>query len=119
MVIGYLCHTGSGRLFCGKRWKTWTRYIKQLKNKNCSEHGSFRSRTDSGGVGILSEARTNSIIHFERGNGLISTNNNNLIVEFKASALEKDLITTDRKDLQELKDRIQEIWYRCLWQEIV
>ena len=37
----------------------------------------------------LSEAETNSIIHFERGNGLISTNNNNLIVEFKASALEK------------------------------
>ena len=32
---------------------------------------------------------------------------NNLIVEFKASALEKDLITTDRKDLQELKDRIR------------
>ena len=55
----------------------------------------------------LSEAETNSIIHFERGNGLISTNNNNLIVEFKASALEKDLITTDRKDLQELKDRIR------------
>lgn len=54
----------------------------------------------------LSEAETNSIIHFERGNGLISTNNN-LIVEFKASALEKDLITTDRKDLQELKDRIR------------
>ena len=55
----------------------------------------------------LSEAETNSIIHFERGNGLISTNNNNLIVEFKASAPEKDLITTDRKDLQELKDRIR------------
>ena len=55
----------------------------------------------------LSEAETNSIIHFERGNGLISTNNNNLIVEFKASALEKDLINTDRKDLQELKDRIR------------
>ena len=55
----------------------------------------------------LSEAETNSIIHFERGNGLISTNNNNLIVEFKANALEKDLITTDRKDLQELKDRIR------------
>ena len=55
----------------------------------------------------LSEAETNSIIHFERGNGLISTNNNNLIVEFKASDLEKDLITTDRKDLQELKDRLR------------
>ena len=55
----------------------------------------------------LSEAEMNSIIHFERGNGLISTNNNNLIVEFKASQLEKDLITTDRRDLQELKGRIQ------------
>lgn len=55
----------------------------------------------------LSEAEMNSIIHFERGNGLISTNNNNLIVEFKASQLEKDLITTDRRDLQELKSRIQ------------
>lgn len=55
----------------------------------------------------LSEAEMNSIIHFERGNGLISTNNNNLIVEFKASQLEKDLITTDRKDLQELKGRLQ------------
>jgi len=55
----------------------------------------------------LSEAEMNSIIHFERGNGLISTNNNNLVVEFKASQLEKDLITTDRRDLQELKSRIQ------------
>ena len=55
----------------------------------------------------LSEAEMNSIVHFERGNGLISTNNNNLIVEFKASQLEKDLITTDRKDLQELKGRLQ------------
>lgn len=55
----------------------------------------------------LSEAEMTSIIHFERGNGLISTNNNNLIVEFKASQLEKDLITTDRRDLQELKSRIQ------------
>lgn len=55
----------------------------------------------------LSEAEMTSIVHFERGSGLISTNNNNLIVEFKASQLEKDLITTDRRDLQDLKDRIQ------------
>lgn len=55
----------------------------------------------------LSEAETNSIIHFERGFGLISTNSNNLVVEFKASQLEKDLITTDRRDLQKLKSRIQ------------
>lgn len=61
----------------------------------------------------LSEAEMNSIIHFERGNGLISTNNNNLIVEFKASQLEKDLITTDRKDLQELKGRLQKYGNRA------
>ncbi len=48
-----------------------------------------------------------SITRFERGTGLISTNNNNLIVDFKASQLEKDLITTDRKDLKELKQRLQ------------
>ena len=47
------------------------------------------------------------IVHFERGCGLISTNSNNLVVEFKASQLEKDLITTDRKDLQKLKGKIQ------------
>lgn len=50
----------------------------------------------------LSEAEVMEITHFERGNGLISTNNNNITVEFKASELEKDLITTDRRELQEL-----------------
>ncbi|MPN62238.1 hypothetical protein SDC9_209985 [bioreactor metagenome] len=53
----------------------------------------------------LSEAEIMAITHFERGNGLISTNNNNITVEFKASALEKDLITTDRRELQELINR--------------
>ena len=42
----------------------------------------------------LSDAETMEVTHFERGNGLISTNNNNIMVEFKASPLEKDLITT-------------------------
>ena len=37
----------------------------------------------------LSDAEIMEIIHFERGNGLISTNNNNIMVEFKASPLEK------------------------------
>ncbi len=40
-----------------------------------------------------------------RGNGLISTNNNNIMVEFKASPLEKELITTDRRELKELVNR--------------
>lgn len=54
----------------------------------------------------LSEAERMEIVHFERGKGMISTNSNNLTLEFKASQLEKDLITTDRKDLKELKERI-------------
>lgn len=53
----------------------------------------------------LSEAETMAITHFERGNGLISTNNNNVTVEFKASELEKELITTDRRELQQLLER--------------
>lgn len=50
----------------------------------------------------LSEAEVMEITHFERGNGLISTNNNNITVEFRCSNLEKSLITTDRRELQEL-----------------
>lgn len=55
----------------------------------------------------LSEAERMEITHFERGKGMISTNNNNLTLEFKASQLEKDLITTDRDDLKELKARLE------------
>ena len=57
-----------------------------------------------------------SIARFERGTGLISTNSNNLIVDFKASQLEKDLITTDRKDLQELKERLQKYGKTGIWE---
>ena len=53
----------------------------------------------------LSEAETMAITHFERGNGLISTNNNNVTVEFKASELEKELITSDRRELKEIVER--------------
>ncbi|MCI8471758.1 MAG: TraM recognition domain-containing protein [Clostridiales bacterium] len=53
----------------------------------------------------LSEAEVMEITHFERGNGLISTNNNNITVEFRCSDLEKSLITTDRRELQELAEQ--------------
>ena len=46
------------------------------------------------------------ITHFERGNGLISSNNNNITVEIKASPLERDLITTDRRELLDLLRRM-------------
>ena len=56
----------------------------------------------------LSEAEVMEITHFERGSGLINTNNNNVTVEFRCSQLEKDLITTDRRELQELIRRAQQ-----------
>ncbi len=74
---------------------------KIILNMEPSEAGNIREELD------LSEAEAMSITRFERGTGLISTNSNNLIVDFKASQLEKDLITTDRRDLQELKQRLQ------------
>ena len=55
----------------------------------------------------LSDAEIMEITHFERGSGLISTNNNNITVEFRCSDLEKSLITTDRRELQELLARKQ------------
>lgn len=75
---------------------------KIILNMETSEAENIREELD------LSEAEMTAITRFERGTGLISTNNNNLIVEFKASQLENDLITTDRKDLQELKQRLKE-----------
>lgn len=53
----------------------------------------------------LSETEVMNITHFQRGNGLISTNNNNITVKFKASTLEKELITTDRQELLEIIER--------------
>lgn len=50
----------------------------------------------------LSEAEVMEITHFERGNGLISTNGNNIPVKFLLSDLEKELITTDRQELKAL-----------------
>ena len=53
----------------------------------------------------LSETELMNITHFERGNGLISTNSNNVTVEFRASSFETELITTDRAELQMILNR--------------
>ena len=50
----------------------------------------------------LTDAEIANITRFERGNGLISTNSNHITVEFKASKLEKQLITTDRYELSRI-----------------
>lgn len=61
----------------------------------------------------LSDAERMEIVHFERGKGMISTNSNNLTLEFKASQLEKDLITTDRRELKDLKERLERFGNRA------
>lgn len=50
----------------------------------------------------LSDREMTDIIRFERGNGLVITNTNNVPIKVVASDKEKDLITTDRKRLEEL-----------------
>lgn len=50
----------------------------------------------------LTDAEIMNITRFERGSGLICTNSNHVTVEFKASKLEKQLITTDRYELSQL-----------------
>lgn len=50
----------------------------------------------------LTDTEIANITRFERGNGLISTNSNHITVEFKASVLEKQLITTDRYELSQM-----------------
>jgi len=57
----------------------------------------------------LSEAEVMAVTHFKRGNGLISTNNNNITVEFKSSAHEARLITSDRSELREIVQNFQDI----------
>ena len=50
----------------------------------------------------LSDAELMNIIRFERGNGLIITNTNNVQVKFVASPKETEMITTDRIDLERI-----------------
>ena len=54
----------------------------------------------------LTDKEAKAVREFNRGSALISTNGNNVIVDFKASDLERKLITTDRTELA------------LLWQEL-
>ena len=53
----------------------------------------------------LTDAEVMSIVRFERGNGLICTNSDHVAVEFRASELERQLITTDRYELSRLVEK--------------
>jgi len=50
----------------------------------------------------LTDTEIMNVTHFSRGSGLISTNNNNVTVEFKSSAYEAELITSDRYELSKI-----------------
>ena len=57
----------------------------------------------------LTATEVRSITQFERGEALISSNNNKVPVVIKASQLEKEMITTDRAELEAiLKERQKE-----------
>ena len=47
----------------------------------------------------------NTIVHFERGNAMISSNKNNVVVEIKSSQYELGLITSDVRELQAIAER--------------
>ena len=76
-------------------------------NRKLEEAVKAESEGDALGAEMaMTEAEVMEITHFERGNGLISSNNNNITVEIKASPLERDLITTDRRELLDLLRRM-------------
>lgn len=70
-----------------------TKIVLNLENK---EAKSVKELLD------LSQNEYKKILKFGRGHGLISTNGNNVPVHFIASQLENRLITTDRKELEEI-----------------
>jgi len=53
----------------------------------------------------LTDSEVKSIIKFARGEGLVFTNSNNVYIDFKASPLEEELITTDRVLLSRIAEK--------------
>lgn len=53
----------------------------------------------------LSSSETQQITHFQRGEGLLAANSNHVMVKFKASKTEDELITTDPKQLRMIAER--------------
>lgn len=47
----------------------------------------------------LSESEVQQITHFQKGESLLTANSNHILIKFKSSKHEHDLVTTDREDL--------------------
>jgi len=56
----------------------------------------------AGEVLNLTATEIHKIKHFERGHGLLSSNGNNIAVRFRASDLERSLISTDPEELKQI-----------------
>ena len=65
---------------------------------NLEPHEAERARE----VLNLTATEVHKIKHFERGYGLLSSNGNNIAVRFRASDLERSLISTDPEELRQL-----------------
>lgn len=52
----------------------------------------------------LSESEVHQVTHFQRGESLLTANSNHVLVKFRASATEHDLVTTDRNDLEKMAE---------------
>jgi type IV secretory pathway VirB4 component len=55
----------------------------------------------------LTATEVHKIKHFERGHGLLSSNGNNIAVRFRASDLERSLISTDPEELRQMVEKKQ------------
>lgn len=53
----------------------------------------------------ITDRETSDIQHSSKGQGLFVSNNNNIRIQFRASKIEHDLITTDRTQLKEMIER--------------
>lgn len=73
-----------------------TKIILQLEKKDVESVQSYIGITDK---------EVNMISNFERGDSLFVFNGNNIKIHFQASPIEKDLISTDRKDLIKLAQK--------------
>ena len=53
----------------------------------------------------LSDTEVQTISRFDKGEGLLVASSNHVVIDFKASKGEHELVTTDRKDIRELAER--------------
>jgi protein-arginine kinase len=86
-----------------------TSRIRLARNLTATPFPGWATRQQREETLKLTRTEIRAITRFERGEALISSNNNKVPVVVKASKLEKEMITTDRAELEAiLKERQRE-----------